>query len=80
MPGSSAKGLTHLPAELFPADHIPPSVLNNLPIADFVSTPQAPSGPADAPGLTHLPVELFPVDHFPEVAVDYLPIGDLFGL
>jgi len=79
MPGSSAKGLAHLPTENFPTDLIPASVLESLPIADVLVAVQAPTSVLDAPGLSHFPVDLFPPDHFPEVAIDYLPIADLFG-
>lgn len=79
MPGSSAKGLAHLPAEKFPANHIPASVLENLPIADVVLSAQASRSPLEAPGLSSFPVDRFPTDHFPEVAIEYLPIADLFG-
>ena len=80
MPGSSAKGLAHLPTELFPTSYIPASVLENLPISDILAVVQIQGGTADAPGLSHFPTDLFPPDHFPGVAIDYLPIADLFGL
>lgn len=79
MPGSSAKGLAHLPSENFPTDHIPGSVLESLPIADVLFAAQVPTSPLEAPGLSHFPVDLFPTDHFPQVAIDHLPIADLFG-
>lgn len=80
MPGSSAKGLAHLPTELFPTSDIPASVLENLPIGDVLSAVQPQGGTGDAPGLSHFPTDLFPPEHFPDVAIDYLPIADLFGL
>ena len=77
MPGSSARGLAHLPADLFPTDKIPASVLENLPIFDFVGQNAPPA--SDVPGLANFPVDKFPVDHFPEVAMDHVPFADLFG-
>ena len=76
MPGSSAQGLAHLPADRFPTDHIPATVLENLPIFDLANgaAPQA----SDAHGLTNFPVEQFPVEHFPDVAVPHVPFADLF--
>lgn len=79
MPGSSAKGLAHLPTENFPTDFIPESVLESLPIAGSLLAGQAPTNALEAPGLSHFPVDLFPPDHFPEVAIGHLPIADLFG-
>jgi hypothetical protein len=77
MPGPSAQGLAHLPADRFPTDHIPATVLENLPFFDFVG--QAAPQASDAPGLANFPIDRFPVEHFPEVAMDHVPFADLFG-
>jgi hypothetical protein len=85
VPAANAQGLSHLRLELFPADRIPASVMEGLPIFN-----QAVSAVAahDAPGLSHqpadlfptehMPLDLFPTDHLPAVAWDYLPFADLF--
>lgn len=78
MPASNAPGLAHFPTERFPADQLPSSVLDDLPIFGTANQAAPASPPLDAPGFSHLPVELFPADDFPSVAWNYLPFADLF--